>query len=105
MDLSKATDEDIQNEIKRRKNAKRAAELERRQKVDAANYANIDHLIAITPHERTSCSDRDPCNGGTNSHGYPACARCFLLTQKFYGYWKDDDVELKITLEPRSSLE
>jgi len=76
------------------------AVLERRRKVEAERlalqaeamrqlaFSQVDALLALVPHGRTSCSDENPLNGmGTYSWGGARCDRCALLEIKEAGYW------------------
>lgn len=45
----------------------------------ALAIANSDDIMAMVPHDRTSCSDDDPSNAYPNRSGNYRCARCMLL--------------------------
>lgn len=45
----------------------------------ALAIANSDDIMAMIPHDRTSCSDDDPSNAYPNRAGTYRCARCMLL--------------------------
>ena len=52
---------------------------------------NIDDLIEVAAHTRTSCSDKNPCNNGD-------CPRCTLISAKKYGYW-DGEYKLRFVID------
>lgn len=49
---------------------------------------NINTLIFLTEHDRTSCSNENPCNVGR-------CTKCDLIRARRDGYW-DDEFDIKI---------
>lgn len=108
MDITKATKSELLAEIKKREETEKQKLENQRRERDKFIYANIDAFLTLMPeHDRTSCSDKQPCNYGLNSHGYPSCIRCFLLECKQRREWENDpllDIDLKISVEPRRDL-
>lgn len=80
MDITKLTDEELKNELTRRRELKIAAWEEAKVVHKKLCEKNINFLLMLTPeHSRTSCSDNDICNGFMDHEHYPRCIRCFLL--------------------------
>jgi hypothetical protein len=93
-DLSKVTEEDLLDELKRRKVAREEAARAAKEKRDAAVVANIDALLALVPeHGRTSCSDQNVTNERR-------CNRCTLLYIKSSG-WVDSDLDVEVSFTRR----
>jgi len=88
-DLSNFTNQDLQDELKRRaEEAERLFNETRRKQADFW-LENIDALITLVPeHSRTSCSD-------SNISNEYRCTRCFLLCAKESNSW---DYDRQLTL-------
>jgi hypothetical protein len=91
--------EDLEKELKRRKDEIKASAARKRQEQCANWLKNIDHLLALMPeHSRTSCSDEDP-----NNHFRNRCTRCMLLSFQREQWWDNDYVlEIKLYNTPIS---
>lgn len=87
MDISKISDKELVEELKRREEEKakqKKAELQKRYDFVTEH---VDLLLELTPkHGRTSCSDENPCNGLYTPSRLPRCNRCALLQIKQEGY-------------------
>lgn len=93
--LKQFTDQDLQAELERREETRKALEVQERQDRFRLLVQHRDVLLKFVPHGRTSCSDEDPCNGlGSADYG-PRCARCALLTLN-YDYLHHD-VQVTLT--------
>lgn len=87
--ISEITTADLEAELKRRREEAARIEAETRYQAELLVVENIDALIYLTPHSRTSCSDENPINGiGSASYG-ARCNRCLLLGVKEQGCWPE----------------
>jgi hypothetical protein len=97
MDLTKVTDKELQDELKRRAEEARQARLaERQQRLDLV-LKHRDTLLELVPHSRTSCSDQDVSNGLYSAEYGPRCTRCGLLELDDLKDNFDVTVEVRIT--------
>ena len=82
--LESVPETDLLAEVKRRQDAREAAERVAREtrRLLTAKALTRDVIDALCPdHGRTSCTDERPVNGwGSNGEGHePRCTRCALL--------------------------
>jgi hypothetical protein len=90
-DLTKATDDQLKAELKRREDERKVQERLRLEAHQKIVLDHIDALLSLVPtHGRTSCSDENPCNA-YNSR----CQRCSLLKAKEYR----DASEIQVTVQ------
>lgn len=84
--LTDFTDAELRMEVQRRAAVQNGKINEHRERQRGLTEKFIDTLLLLVPeHDRTSCSDENPCNPGGGGH--PArCIRCALLRVKREGY-------------------
>jgi hypothetical protein len=80
-DLRTWPTEALEEELKRREDEKRDAELQANRKRWNCVLMNIGDFLEWMEHTKTSCNDDDLNNSWLHPNGYPACRRCFLLNQ------------------------
>lgn len=94
MTLENIPDDQLQAELTRRNNEKaRKAEEAKSERAEFL-LENIDGLLPLMTHQRTSCSDADPNN--SSSFGRVRCAKCQVLMFKRDSWW---DPDFKISVE------
>lgn len=58
-------------------------ELEEKKRIVASKIKylrdNKDIILPLLKHNRTSCNDKNPCNGFDSYKGYARCDKCFLI--------------------------
>lgn len=78
-ELQRKVDE-LASHVKRAQEEERGLECELEGIKAERIIQNIDALIEVAEHTRTSCSDENPCNSDD-------CPRCTLIVAKRDGYW------------------
>ena len=97
MDLKEVSDQALQAEVKRRRQARADIHNTWLENHRQLVLDNIDLLLEFTPdHCRTSCSDEDPFNSGR-------CKRCRLLGIKKEG--RNDCTVVDLLLREEHPLE
>lgn len=93
--LSSFSDSDLEGELQARKERLKAEQAERDRRRCQIVVENIDVFLALSPnHDRTSCSDADPCNASR-----VRCTRCVLLAAKREGYLDHHGIMVSFHLE------
>ena len=82
MDLNKATEKELIEELERRKEIRRQAYYQKVSEMEQYVYKNIEaYLTVFRNHYYTSCSDENPQNEDRE------CLRCKLLDAQTTGYF------------------
>lgn len=72
--LETATEQQLRAQLEKVVSERKAAEaLNRRRRLEAIREHAQTFLLLAPDHDRTSCSDNNPCNS------FEGCARCILL--------------------------
>ena len=78
------------NKIKAEKEEIRQHEIKEKEKEVEKKLDYIrkhqDIILPLIKHDRTSCSDENPCNGYSYCDGHARCGKCFL-TEILNGEW------------------
>lgn len=88
--LENLSDDELRNELKRRTEQRQQEEIADRNARHRLILDNITAIIESQRHERTSCSDENPCNAGR-------CNKCSLISFKKENYI-DPDYIVKVTI-------
>lgn len=92
--LLDCTDEEIQAEIARRKQARDALAQVKREWTNTHLHENIGVFMKHIEHSRSSCSDKNRQNAFKRDR--VDCPRCFLLEKLYPGNFGEWDISISV---------
>lgn len=95
MTLKDIPDDQLDAEIERRKLEKRRMAEEQREEEAQNLLDNVDAILLFMTHNRSSCSDDDPCNSSDRA-GRCRCNKCEVMMFKSQGYW-DPNFKIEVS--------
>jgi hypothetical protein len=93
--LKDIPDDQLDAEIERRKQQKRRMAEEQLEEEAQHLLDNVDAILLLMTHSRSSCSDADPCNSSYRA-GRCRCNKCEVMMFKWQGEW-DPNFKIQIT--------
>lgn len=107
-DLRTWSTESLQKELKRREEEEQKAEILTRKKRWNCVLMNLGDFLEWMEHEKASCDDNNLNNSWLHKNGYPACRRCFILTQLTFkenaeSLAREYDIQIELVIQGKES--
>ncbi len=68
-------------------------------KIDALTEEQKEFILSLMDHERTSCSDSDPCNGYSYTNERFRCRKCMLMEILNHGHGGCYDFKFTVDID------